>query len=165
MDASTAAQNKELYRRTYGFTKEEIEDLRGDRQARLALNNRQRNLFFSAVATWRRPGVPDVQGPCSHCGTPHGSFCDGDGCDGNRIIMSGLDSVASSLCPQCEYDFLLCKDCIAKGRRPERLCRVCLIPCTLMCSKCHMASYCCVEHQKFDRKTHKIACRYLSGSG
>lgn len=40
----------------------------------------------------------------------------------------------------------------------EEACAVCKTLCTKFCSKCKKAYYCCVEHQKEDRKAHKKIC-------
>jgi hypothetical protein len=58
-----------MYQRTYGFTLDEIELLRQDRTARLALSNSQRSKLFAAVATWR-PALQSLAKLCRLCESP-----------------------------------------------------------------------------------------------
>lgn len=37
-------------------------------------------------------------------------------------------------------------------------CQVCSVPCHTFCASCKKAYYCCVDHQRSDRKQHKKNC-------
>ncbi|CAL8110308.1 unnamed protein product [Orchesella dallaii] len=41
---------------------------------------------------------------------------------------------------------------------PQELCNVCSSPCKTFCATCKKVYYCCVDHQKQDRKLHKLDC-------
>lgn len=54
------------------------------------------------------------------------------------------------------------KLCPAAPLRCQRVCAICASPCTQLCSRCRVACYCGVEHQKQDWiRRHKTACCQL----
>lgn len=49
--------------------------------------------------------------------------------------------------------------------KPAIKCNICGIDCTLFCGSCKLVSYCCIQHQKMDRKEHKLKCKIESATG